>query len=35
VVLGKEMPPLLYRLAHPAARLSDAEREALVAWEDG
>ena len=31
--LGKqEMPPLLYRIAHPAARLSDAERETLVDW---
>jgi hypothetical protein len=31
-VAEKEMPPLLYRVAHPAARLSDADREVLVAW---
>jgi Haem-binding domain len=27
-----EMPPALYRLAHPAARLSEPERAALTAW---
>jgi hypothetical protein len=27
-----EMPPWLYRLAHPAARLSDADRAVLVGW---
>jgi len=28
----REMPPFLYRLAHPAARLTDADREALLGW---
>ena len=27
-----EMPPALYRLAHPEARLDDATRSAIVAW---
>jgi hypothetical protein len=27
-----DMPPLLYVLAHPSAKLSDADRAALVAW---
>ena len=27
-----DMPPLLYVLAHPRARLSDADRAAPVAW---
>ncbi|HSN92883.1 MAG TPA: heme-binding domain-containing protein [Anaeromyxobacteraceae bacterium] len=27
-----EMPPWSYRLAHPQARLSDADRAALEAW---
>lgn len=27
-----DMPPLLYRPAHPAARLSEADRSALRAW---
>jgi hypothetical protein len=27
-----DMPPLLYVLAHPEAKLSDADRAALVAW---
>jgi len=27
-----EMPPWLYRLAHPSARLSAADRAALAAW---
>ena len=27
-----EMPPWSYRLAHPEARLSDADRAALEAW---
>jgi hypothetical protein len=26
------MPPRLYRLAHPEARLSDAERDRICAW---
>ena len=29
---GRDMPPLLYELVHPAARLSDADRAALAAW---
>jgi len=29
------MPPRLYLLAHPEARLSDADRAALVAWASG
>ena len=32
VVTQAEMPPRLYRIAHPAARLSDAERQAIAAW---
>ncbi len=28
----KDMPPLLYRWAHPGARLTDAERAAIAAW---
>jgi mono/diheme cytochrome c family protein len=31
----KEMPPFLYVLAHPAARLSDADRATLVNWARG
>jgi hypothetical protein len=31
----KAMPPARYLLAHPAARLSDADRAALVAWARG
>jgi hypothetical protein len=27
-----DMPPLTYRLAHPAARLADAEKTLLSAW---
>lgn len=27
-----EMPPWTYRLAHPAARLTDSERATLAAW---
>ena len=27
-----EMPPLLYVLAHPAARLSDRDQAAVVDW---
>jgi hypothetical protein len=27
-----DMPPLLYVLAHPEAKLSDADRAALVGW---
>jgi hypothetical protein len=27
-----EMPPCFYRIAHPEARLGDAERAALSAW---
>jgi hypothetical protein len=27
-----EMPPVLYRLAHPEARLDEATRSAIVAW---
>jgi mono/diheme cytochrome c family protein len=30
-----EMPPRLYALAHPGARLSDADRAVLVAWARG
>jgi len=30
-----EMPPVLYRLAHPAARLTPEQREALHAWSRG
>jgi len=30
-----EMPPWLYRLAHPSARLSAADRAALAAWSAG
>lgn len=30
VVLEREMPPLTYRLLHPEARLTDAERERLA-----
>ena len=29
------MPPLLYRLAHPEAKLSDADRAALITWAGG
>ena len=29
---SQEMPPLLYRVAHPASRLTEAEREAIAAW---
>ena len=28
----RDMPPLLYRWAHPGARLTDAERAAIAAW---
>jgi hypothetical protein len=28
----KAMPPAIYLLAHPEAKLSDADRAALVAW---
>lgn len=31
VVRGGEMPPWYYTIAHPKARLSDAEKEALIA----
>lgn len=27
-----EMPPALYRLAHPEARLADATRRAIITW---
>lgn len=30
VVVGGEMPPIQYTLIHPGAKLSDAERQALV-----
>ncbi len=30
VITEKEMPPLPYKMAHPEARLSDAERETLL-----
>ena len=30
VVMEKEMPPLMYRLLHPEARLDNAEREILA-----
>jgi hypothetical protein len=35
VVEKRDMPPLLYRWAHPGARLTDAERAAIAAWGDG
>jgi hypothetical protein len=31
-VSEKEMPPLIYLLAHPGARLSPAERELIHQW---
>ena len=31
----KDMPPFLYSLAHPGAKLSDADRAALTAWARG
>jgi hypothetical protein len=31
VVDGGEMPPIQYRLAHSGARLSDAEKQELIA----
>jgi len=31
----KDMPPFLYLLAHPEAKLSDADRAALVGWARG
>jgi uncharacterized membrane protein len=31
----KEMPPGIYLLAHPEARLTDAERAAIAAWASG
>jgi hypothetical protein len=31
----REMPPRMYLLAHPAARLSDAERARLAEWARG
>ena len=31
----KDMPPVLYLLAHPGAKLSDADRTALSAWARG
>jgi len=31
----KDMPPFLYLLAHPGAKLSDADRAALTAWARG
>jgi len=34
-VAEKEMPPALYLLAHPGAKLSDADRAALQAWGSG
>jgi len=35
VVEKKDMPPFLYLLAHPEARLTDAERGAIAAWAAG
>jgi hypothetical protein len=34
-VRSGEMPPWLYRLGHPAARLTAAEKDAICAWSDG
>jgi hypothetical protein len=31
----REMPPFLYVIAHPEAKLSDADRATLVAWARG
>ena len=32
IVTERDMPPLTYLLVHRAARLSDAEREAICSW---
>lgn len=35
VVRDRSMPPLRYRLVHPAAALTDAERQRVLDWVEG
>jgi hypothetical protein len=31
-LMSEKMPPLLYRMIHPASRVSDSDRDAIVNW---
>jgi hypothetical protein len=35
VEMNKDMPPTIYKLAHPEARLTDAERDVIARWAEG